>query len=179
MAPGIAEALVATAFGLFAAIPALIFFNMFSQRVREIRAHMEDFGLEFYNLASEATEKQMAFSNRNRQEESIADINITPFVDVVLVLLIIFMITAGVVEFGLEIDVPRTREVASTSEDYDFVNITSDGQLYLNTEPISIYDIAPRIKERQGEEGPGVYVRAHKGNPLGSHSPGCRRMRRR
>ena len=107
----------------------------------------------------------MAFSNRNRQEESIADINITPFVDVVLVLLIIFMITAGVVEFGLEIDVPRTREVASTSEDYDFVNITSDGQLYLNTEPISIYDIAPRIKERQGEEGPGVYVRAHKETP--------------
>ncbi|MYA79558.1 MAG: biopolymer transporter ExbD [Acidobacteriia bacterium] len=107
----------------------------------------------------------MAFSNRNRQEESIADINITPFVDVVLVLLIIFMITAGVVEFGLEIDVPRTREVASTSEDYDFVNITSDGQLYLNTEPISVYDIAPRIKERQGEEGPGVYVRAHKETP--------------
>ncbi len=107
----------------------------------------------------------MAFSNRNRQEESIADINITPFVDVVLVLLIIFMITAGVVEFGLEIDVPRTREVASTSEDYDFVNITSDGQLYLNTEPISIYDIAPRIKERQGEEGTGVYVRAHKETP--------------
>ncbi|MDE0167191.1 MAG: biopolymer transporter ExbD [Bryobacterales bacterium] len=107
----------------------------------------------------------MAFSNRNRQEESIADINITPFVDVVLVLLIIFMITAGVVEFGLEIDVPRTREVASTSEDYDFVNITSDGQLYLNTEPISVYDIAPRIKERQGEKGPGVYVRAHKETP--------------
>ena len=107
----------------------------------------------------------MAFSNRNRQEESIADINITPFVDVVLVLLIIFMITAGVVEFGLEIDVPRTREVTSTSEDYDFVNITSDGQLYLNTEPISVYDIAPRIKERQGEEGPGVYVRAHKETP--------------
>lgn len=51
VAPGIAEALVATAFGLFAAIPALIFFNMFSQRIREMRAHMEDFGLEFYNLA--------------------------------------------------------------------------------------------------------------------------------
>ncbi|MDA1314144.1 MAG: MotA/TolQ/ExbB proton channel family protein [Acidobacteria bacterium] len=51
VAPGIAEALIATAFGLFAAIPALIFFNMFSQRIREIRARMQDFGLEFYNLA--------------------------------------------------------------------------------------------------------------------------------
>ncbi len=107
----------------------------------------------------------MAFSNRNGQEESIADINITPFVDVVLVLLIIFMITAGVVEFGLEIDVPKTREVASTSKDFDFVNITSDGQLYLNTEPVSVYDIVPRIKERQGDDGVGVYVRAHKETP--------------
>lgn len=51
VAPGIAEALIATAFGLFAAIPALIFFNLFSQRIREIRARMEDFGLEFFNLA--------------------------------------------------------------------------------------------------------------------------------
>lgn len=51
VAPGIAEALIATAFGLFAAIPALIFFNVFSQRIREIRTRMEDFGLEFFNLA--------------------------------------------------------------------------------------------------------------------------------
>ena len=51
VAPGIAEALIATAFGLFAAIPALIFFNWFSQRIREMRARMDDFGLEFYNLA--------------------------------------------------------------------------------------------------------------------------------
>jgi biopolymer transport protein ExbD len=107
----------------------------------------------------------MAFTNQSEPEEPIAEINVTPFVDVVLVLLIIFMITAGVVEFGLEIDVPRTREVASTSEDYDFVNITSNGELYLNTEPISVYDIVPRIKERQGDEGTGIYVRAHKETP--------------
>jgi biopolymer transport protein TolQ len=51
VAPGIAEALIATAFGLFAAIPALIFFNYFSQRVREFRTRMDDFSLEFFNLA--------------------------------------------------------------------------------------------------------------------------------
>ncbi len=51
VAPGIAEALIATAFGLGAAIPALIFYNYFSQQIREIRARMQDFGLEFYNLA--------------------------------------------------------------------------------------------------------------------------------
>jgi biopolymer transport protein TolQ len=51
VAPGIADALIATAFGLFAAIPALIFFNYFSQRVREFRTRMDDFSLEFFNLA--------------------------------------------------------------------------------------------------------------------------------
>ena len=51
VAPGIAEALIATAAGLFAAIPALIFYNYFSQQIREIRSRMEDFGLEFFNLA--------------------------------------------------------------------------------------------------------------------------------
>ena len=50
-APGIAEALIATAAGLFAAIPALMFYNYFSQQIREIRARMTDFSLEFYNLA--------------------------------------------------------------------------------------------------------------------------------
>ncbi len=107
----------------------------------------------------------MAFSNRSGQpQDSIAEINITPFVDVVLVLLIIFMITAGVVEFGLEIDVPKTREVAASSQDFDFINITSKGELYLNTEPISIYDIVPRVKEK-GAAQPGVYLRAHRTTP--------------
>lgn len=107
----------------------------------------------------------MAFTKRNAPlEESIAEINITPFVDVVLVLLIIFMITAGVVEFGLQIDVPRTNEVASTTKDLDFVNITGDGKLYLNTEPINIYDIVPTVQAKQGPEA-GIYVRAHKATP--------------
>ena len=109
----------------------------------------------------------MAFSKRNRDDgaiSAISDINVTPFVDVVLVLLIIFMITAGVVEFGLDIDVPRTREVASSSKDLNFVNITGTGEVYLGTDPISIYDIVPRIKEMKGEDA-AVYVRAHRTTP--------------
>jgi biopolymer transport protein ExbD len=107
----------------------------------------------------------MAFSKNNgRPEDSIAEINITPFVDVVLVLLIIFMITAGVVEFGLNIEVPQTREVAATAKDLDMINITSDGRIFLEDDPISLYDIVPRIKAAQSES-PQVYIRAHKSVP--------------
>ena len=106
----------------------------------------------------------MAFKTRNSDDEAMADINITPFVDVVLVLLIIFMITAGVVEFGLDIEVPRTREVSTSSKDYDFVNITGSGEMYFNTDPVSLYDIVPLVKKKLGDEA-AVYVRAHRTTP--------------
>ena len=107
----------------------------------------------------------MAFSNQNpHQEESISDINVTPFVDVVLVLLIIFMITAGVVEFGLDIYVPQPREVATTSQELDFINITADGQLFLNDDPIIIAEIVPRVREKHGALA-SVYLRAHRTTP--------------
>jgi biopolymer transport protein TolQ len=51
VAPGIADALIATAFGLVAAIPALIFYNYFMHRIKELGARMDDFGSEFINLA--------------------------------------------------------------------------------------------------------------------------------
>jgi len=50
VAPGIAEALIATAAGLFAAIPAVYFYNLFTQRVKEFAAAMDDFSLEFLNI---------------------------------------------------------------------------------------------------------------------------------
>ena len=97
-------------------------------------------------------------------QDHIAEINITPFVDVVLVLLIIFMITAGVVEFGLEIDVPRTREVSSADKDFVYVNITSKGELYLGGEPVSVYDIA-ELAKANNPDAPGIYLRAHRTTP--------------
>ncbi len=51
VAPGIAEALLATALGLFAAIPALIFYNIFASRIRAMRTSMQEFALEFFNVA--------------------------------------------------------------------------------------------------------------------------------
>lgn len=50
VAPGIAEALIATALGLFAAIPAVVFYNLYLQRIKSVITEMEDFSLEFLNI---------------------------------------------------------------------------------------------------------------------------------
>ncbi len=103
-------------------------------------------------------------SDPDQSDDAIAEINVTPFVDVVLVLLIIFMITAGVVEFGLEIDVPRTREVVTTDKDFAYVNITSKGELFFGNDPVSVYDIAELAKAKNPDQ-PGIYLRAHRTTP--------------
>ena len=63
---------------------------------------------------------------------TLSDINIIPLVDVVLVLLIIFMLTAHVMEFGLEVNVPQVKEVQDTTEDLPVVHIFAGGKIYLN-----------------------------------------------
>src|SRR5579862_8366579 len=77
-------------------------------------------------------------SRRRRGSHALAEINVTPFVDVVLVLLIIFMMTAHVMEFGIEIDVPKTKYVKESQKELPVINITRDGDLYLNEKPINI-----------------------------------------
>lgn len=114
----------------------------------------------------------MAFSinNGRRDDEPMAQINVTPFVDVVLVLLIIFMITAGMFDFGLTVEVPNTREVAATPENFPFVNITAEGGVFYNTEPIVPDELAARVLSDSNftwseARGPGIYLRADKSVP--------------
>jgi biopolymer transport protein ExbD len=111
----------------------------------------------------------MAFSSnggtghgsRRRGGTSLAEINITPFVDVLLVLLIIFMLTAHVMQFGLEVEVPHTRYVKDTAQEMPVVSITKDGTSYLNGTATNIYDLAAAIHQRFGR-AKGVYVSADK-----------------
>jgi len=92
---------------------------------------------------------------------SMSEINVTPFVDVVLVLLIIFMLTAHVMDFGLQVDVPKVRQVKDTAQELPVVSITKDGTIYLNQNPININDLQATIKQRFGR-AKAVYVRADK-----------------
>ena len=83
------------------------------------------------------------YRSGRRGNPSIADINVTPFVDVVLVLLIIFMLTAHVMEFGIEVDVPKVRPVKETSQqEMPVVTITKDGVIKLNADDVNINDLA-------------------------------------
>jgi biopolymer transport protein ExbD len=100
--------------------------------------------------------------SRRRAVDTLSEINVTPFVDVVLVLLIIFMLTAHVMEFGLEIDVPKVRPTRETAQDLPVVNLTKDGLVYLNKDQVNIHDLGKVIHERFGAKAKGVYVRADK-----------------
>jgi biopolymer transport protein ExbD len=99
--------------------------------------------------------------SRRRGGAALAEINITPFVDVVLVLLVIFMLTAHVMEFGLEVDVPKVRQVKDTAQEMPVVSLTKTGTTYLNETPTNINGLAAAIHQRFGR-AKGVYVRADK-----------------
>jgi Biopolymer transport protein len=113
----------------------------------------------------------MAFSmggggnGRNRFRGShgaLSEMNVVPLVDVVLVLLIIFMLTAHVMEFGLEVDVPKVKQVKDTAEEMPVVTINRTGEIYLNDKPVNINLLGEQIRQRF-PRNKGVFLRADKG----------------
>ena len=103
-------------------------------------------------------------SRRRAGGSSLAEINVTPFVDVVLVLLIIFMLTAHVMEFGIQIDVPKVAEVKESAQELPVVNINRQADLFLNEKPITIGEISDTIHQRFGWPK-AVYLRADRETP--------------
>jgi biopolymer transport protein ExbD len=95
---------------------------------------------------------------------SLSDINVVPLVDVVLVLLIIFMLTAHVMEFGLEIDVPKVKPVKENIQELPVVSIARDGTSFLNDKPVNINALADEIRRRFRNPS-AVYVRADRRTP--------------
>jgi biopolymer transport protein ExbD len=103
-----------------------------------------------------------AFGSRRRSHSApLSEINVTPFVDVVLVLLIIFMLTAHVMEFGIEVEVPKVRAVKDSAQELPVVTIAKDGTTYLNERPVRLDDLDKEIQQRFGG-AKAVYVRADK-----------------
>ena len=112
----------------------------------------------------------MAFSSGGRTQSSLAEINITPLVDVVLVLLLIFMLTAPVLQSGIEVAVPQTRTVNQLTEERTVVTIDREQRVYLQDKPVNINDLPARL--RAGAKGDDarrvIYVRADEQVPFGA-----------
>lgn len=112
----------------------------------------------------------MAFTSSNGQtRSSLADINITPLVDVVLVLLVIFMITAPVLQSGIEVNVPKTRTVREITEQRTVVTIDHDQKIYLGDQPVNIHELPAKLLT--GGKDPAhqvIYLRADQTVPFGA-----------
>ena len=91
----------------------------------------------------------------------MSEMNVVPLVDVVLVLLIIFMVTASAMEFGLEIQVPTVKQSSRSLEDAPVVQIGKSGTIYLKDKPVNINSLASEVL-RQYKGAKNVYVRADK-----------------
>lgn len=112
----------------------------------------------------------MAFTTREgRTQTALAEINMIPFIDVMLVLLIIFMITAPVIQSGIDIDLPRTQMVETLNEQRFIVSITRRQELFLQGEPISINTLVPEMIERTPDAiDRAVYLEADENVPHGT-----------
>ena len=112
----------------------------------------------------------MAFTTNNgKTQTSLADINITPLVDVVLVLLVIFMITAPVLQSGIEVAIPKTRTVKEITEQRVVVTIDRDQQVFLGDKPVNVHDLGARLRDASNASGKQViYLRADERVPFGA-----------
>src|SRR5262245_25322912 len=91
--------------------------------------------------------------------QALAEINIIPLVDVVLVLLIIFMLTAHVMEFGLEVDVPTVKITRDSPEELPVVTVKRSGESFLNGKPVRLAELGSQI-QKQFKDAKAVYVMA-------------------
>ena len=84
---------------------------------------------------------------RGGRRRPMSEINVTPFVDVMLVLLIIFMVAAPLLTVGVPIDLPETRADAMNSETQPItISVNAEGQVYLQETEIAIDEVVPKLE---------------------------------
>ncbi len=112
----------------------------------------------------------VAFTSSSGQtRSSLADINITPLVDVVLVLLVIFMISVPVLQSGIEVSVPKTRTVKEITQQRMVVTINRDQQVFLNDQPVNLNALPQKLHQAGTDPTHQViYLRADERVPFGA-----------
>jgi biopolymer transport protein TolR len=118
----------------------------------------------------------MAFNNNNgrsgRTQTALAEINVTPLVDVMLVLLVIFMITAPILQTGIQVNLPKTRSARpdEATPQALIISVDKEGSVYLSgkneQQPIKVDDLANLLNERLGQlKERRVYLRGDGDTP--------------
>lgn len=99
----------------------------------------------------------------------VAEINVTPFVDVMLVLLIIFMVTAPLMTEGLQVDLPQTQtvEVLPTDSDHMVLTIRKDGAMYLDEYAVDQSNLISQLLVNVKEKNKQLFLQADKEVPYG------------
>lgn len=100
----------------------------------------------------------------------VSEINVTPFVDVMLVLLIIFMVTAPLMAEGVDVDLPQTKSAATlpTDKDHIILTIRKNGTVYVDTYAVNdITDLEVQIKAVAADQKKQVFLQADKDVPYG------------
>ena len=107
--------------------------------------------------------------NVYKKNKTISQINVTPFVDVMLVLLIVFMITAPLLTVGVSVDLPKTKAAQLNSKgDPIVVSIKQNGDIYIQEREIDALNLLPRLKAiSSGNKNLRIYVRGDKNVPYG------------
>ncbi len=103
-----------------------------------------------------------------RTASSLADINITPFVDVVLVLLVIFMITAPILQSGIEVQLPKTKTVKAIVEERLVLTIDRGQRLYLGNDLVNINALGELLRAKGPAGQQAVYIRCDESVPFGT-----------
>jgi biopolymer transport protein TolR len=108
----------------------------------------------------------MASVQRGTQS-SLSEINMVPFVDVVLVLLIIFMITAPILQSGIELNVPKTHSVKESPEQRIVVSVDKQQLIYLGNKPVNVHELGEKVKAQQKDLQDAIFLRCDETVPFG------------
>jgi biopolymer transport protein TolR len=102
----------------------------------------------------------------NRDRNVLSEINVTPFVDVMLVLLVIFMVTAPLLQQGIDVNLPKAKGRDLPPEERVTLVIKKGGIIYMNENPVSITQMGLKLKAIS-KLNPNVYLKADKDVPYG------------
>jgi biopolymer transport protein TolR len=97
-----------------------------------------------------------------REITSISQINVTPLVDVMLVLLVIFMVTAPIIQQGVQVNLPQAKAGAIPGKEQQLVvAVARNGTIYLNDNPMKLEELGQKLRAiRQLQQSKEVYLRA-------------------